>query len=543
MTTISTIPLLGLVQSFADPVNAARGASLLGYLPPWVGATGTSVADALDERVSAKRFGLRTTNTGAQNNAAMDAAIAYAIAEGGLTIHIPRGTYNFATSINFSGANGTRITGDGIDATKLQINHATADFLVCGSSSYQTIDNLTLTSSVTRTAGAMVTGGYWTRGLIERVKITNHFNGIHLTTFEECYVFKCSIVTPTGLGAAIIAGTQAAVNQGANLHIVSCFIRGNDESNFLNPCIGQYGIVIYDVGAIYCIDTDIACITDQCLLVNPLTVTSDLFFLQTYFDGTQSGDNVLLRGTGLKRRIQFTGCWFSFAGRLGPGLSTTPDRMGLNLANEGNYENIFVSGGKFLAQTGAGIFVGHINADLAIVGAVIDNVGVDTATYKCGIYVEHNVSQGKFMLINGVKFISAPGNTFDIIFATANSHDNVITGCMMPKGISYPSGANFGGCSGNSDGTTDNIASGSNLHPSPNKNFYTVTGTTNINTMDRTYPGHIMMLVFQGALTVAHSSSIKLTGGANLITVTGTTLTLMCEPAGGGGWREIARHN
>ena len=113
--------------SLIDQSDVSKGAALVAYKAAFTGAVGRTLASRLDEHVSAKDFGLATTNTGAQNVAAWNLAIAYAIAQGGLTLHIPRGTYDFNGTISFTGAHNLRVTGDGPDATKLRITHASAD--------------------------------------------------------------------------------------------------------------------------------------------------------------------------------------------------------------------------------------------------------------------------------------------------------------------------------------------------------------------------------------------------------------------------------
>lgn len=533
--------LPSFISNLANTTNVNLGSSLVGYLPPWTGAVGRTLSQRLQDRVDAADFGLKTSNTGAQNNTAIALAIAYANSIGGADIHIQRGTFNFASSIDISGVDNLRLTGDGIDATILQINSATVDFITCTSTTYyQSIDNLTLTSSVTRTAGAMFkASGMWRRGLFYRVKVEKHFDGLNFAQFEQCVVSETNIVTPTGAGTGILCGTAAASNQGANLTIIDCFLRGNDDTNSASAPVGLVALAIYDCQAVFVVNSDLGSYKNQIMVVAPQTSCENCYFVQTFFDGTQNGDNVLIQGAGAKNNFQFTGCWFNGAGKFAPGAA---DCMGVNFTNNGTYADWLFSGCRWIFQTGAGVLISTPQADFSFVGCTFDLCGDNTATFTTSVYFAQGAAQTKATLFSGCKFIPNPAATFDLIFSTTNSANNVITGCQMPKGIFYPAGATFGGCAGNSDGTPDTIDSTATLLVSPSKNYYTIAPTFgDVTGINRTFPGHIVTFVATGAFTWTNGSNLHLAGGANFVTAANSTLTLMCEPVGGG-WREISRH-
>lgn len=72
-------------------------------------------------------------------------------------------------------------------------------------------------------------------------------------------------------------------------------------------------------------------------------------------------------------------------------------------------------------------------------------------------------------------------------------------------------------------------------------NYVHITGTTTITAFGTVNAGTVMVLEFDGALTVTHNAtSLILAGGANLTTAAGTVLVLVSE--GSGNWREIARN-
>lgn len=527
------------VQQLTDQTNAAMGSALVGYKPPFTGAVGRSVSSKLQETVSAGDFGLATTNTGAQNNAAMVLAIAYAVAQGGLTLHVPRGTYNFSGTIDTSAANDFRITGDGIDATILQINDPTVDFVSVGAAIYQTIDNLTLTSSVNRTAGAMVkTTGFWRRGLLFRVKISKHYDGVNLFQFEHCTLMETNIVTPTGNGTALIVGNAAATNQGANLNLVTVFVRGNDETNPVSAAVGRRGMLVYDIEAIYAVNLDLSIFTDQVIVIEPTTQAANCFFTSCYFDATVGGDNIQVKGAGIKNRFQFTGCWFASAGRYGAGAA---NQAGVNFNDAGSYIDWKFTGCEFVGSSGPGIIATTPQVDVTVSGCSFNSCGTNTVL-PTSIYLAPTAAQTKALVVTGSKFIPFGTSTSDVNCANSNCAGNVLTGNEFLRGVSYASGASFGSVSGNSDtNTTDSIASAATLQVSPTKNFYTITGATNVGGLFRTYTGHTVTFVATGVFTWQNGGALVLAGGANFVTAAGSTITLICQPSGAV-WREISRH-
>lgn len=528
------------ITQLTNNTDPAKGAALIGYKANYTGSVGRTVADKLNETVSALDFGLATANTGAQNNTAIALAVAYAVAQGGLTLHIPRGTYSFASTIDTSGANNFRITGDGIDATILQITSGTLDFISAGgTTNYQTIDNLTLTSSVPRTAGAMFKVGFWKRGLMYRVKISKHFDGINMFSFEVCTISETNIVTPTGNGAAIKIGNPAASNQGANLTIIDCFIRGNDETVPGSTAVGRWGFYVYDIEAIFCINTDIGAVTDNCMVMEPTFATKNCYFTSVYFDATVNGDNVLLKGAGVKTNMTFNGCWFATAGRaVLPGVS---NQAGLHVINAGSYTDWNFVGCRFLATSGPGIIIETFEADFNFAGCNFNNCGANT-TLPTSVYVIPGAAQTKSAIFTGCKITPFGTSTSDFNFANTNCLGNVVTGCEMLRGVTYAGGAAFGSISGNSDAnTTDVIASAATLQVSPTKNFYTITGTTNVGGLFRTFTGHTVTFVATGAFTWQNGGALNLAGGANFVTAAGSTITLICQPSGAV-WREVSRH-
>lgn len=527
-----------LASDISNTTSSTQGAALLGYKASFVGAVGRTLASRLEDRKSAADFGLLPTNNGAQNAVAW-AKIETYTSTNPCTIHIPAGNYVFDASISFNSSN-TRLSGDGIDATILTCTFPTGDFITqTGTKFYQTIDNLTITSSVTRTSGSMFTSGFWKRGLMYRVKISKHFTGIFLPQFEQCSLVETNIVSPTGAGTALIAGTPSASNTGANLNVFDCFIRGNDETIPGSAAVGSFGYQLFDIQAIFSINTDISTFINHCCQIAPQTQIGNCYFLMTYFDNTVTGNNVDVRGTGEKISLTFTSCWFAGAGNAG---ATSPNAYGVLLENEGTYRDIVISAGRFITTSASGLYVLTPNMEVNLTGNTFINCGFHaSSTNRDAILASPAVGANRTLNIVGNLFDVSGG--FDVRLGNANATGRVnISGNSFSKGVSAPDGTYWGNVSGNIDFTKSplatNLASASTIVPTPCYNYQVVSGTTNINRIQVTYPGHQLTLRFLDALTVTDdASNLRLVG--NLITDSNTMLTLICEA--NGDWREITR--
>jgi hypothetical protein len=85
-----------------------------------------------------------------------------------------------------------------------------------------------------------------------------------------------------------------------------------------------------------------------------------------------------------------------------------------------------------------------------------------------------------------------------------------------------------------------NIASASALTPGTDGNYFHVTGTTTITSIATANAGTLLVLEFDGALTLTHNgTSLILQGAVNYTTVAGDVFTFLSE--GAGNWREVGR--
>ena len=85
------------------------------------------------------------------------------------------------------------------------------------------------------------------------------------------------------------------------------------------------------------------------------------------------------------------------------------------------------------------------------------------------------------------------------------------------------------------------IASAATLTLGADGNYFDVTGTTGITAISARPAGDVVVLQFDGALTITHNATtLALIGAANITTAAANVLTFVSE--GGGNWRQVARN-
>ena len=543
-TAAATSQVNAFKSNMADMSGTAGfGSFLMGFrTSPYGVSVGRTVQDKLDDFVNARDFGLKTTNTGAQNVTALQNAINYSTAVGGCTVHIPRGTYYFNASINLTSAHNLRLVGDGTEATILCITHPTLDFFTAtGSLLYTAFEHFTLSSSVTRTAGAMFKPGFWRRGYMHRVKISEHFDGINLPGYEQSTLSEVFIVKPSGAGVALICGVPSTVNVGANLNVLNCFMRGNDELTNNTP-IGLIAVVVYDVEALFFMNSDMANFRDRIMVVNPQTRAANCYFLQSYFDGTLLSDNVLMTGGGIKQQFQFTGCWFNGAGQFGAGAANA---YGINCIGSGEYFDINFSGCRWLSHSSTQFVTTSPFMDFTFAGCVFTNPGLRSdAAQRSSVLLSPSQQAVKWPVFSGCKFQGTPVGSYNIVLNNAAAGGGVlVNGCNFDRGIIKPPATYLGNVSGCFDPANVNpgVAAASTIVVSACTGYCIVTGSAApIVNIAPTFAGHQLTL-----RPVAASTFVKDGAGGNLrlsgnFVGSGTnTLTLVCEA--NGDWREVAR--
>lgn len=507
-------------------------ASTVTYDPAGTGAVARTVQTKLRESVSVKDFG--AVGDGATDDtAAIQSAWNAVKLAGGGSIFLPPGIYLISSAIDITGCSNTVFYGAGNDASVIKSTSTTADvFYDSGTSWWRTFRDFSIASSVTRTAGSSFNLAVERRALFDRVRITGHFNGFKLLGFEQTELRSCSITNPSGAGTAIQCGVSGAGGQGANLLVNSCFLRGNDDVT-QNAPTGNYGMLIYDVDAVFAMNTDIGGFIMNDVAISPATRSANHFFTQCFFDATKSSDGVQIGGLGVKQQISFIGCWFASAGKL---TSGNIESCGLRAYNAGSYQDLIFSGCRFYNNSGTGVLMEMPGCDFTFTGCNFLFNGATAVTNRYGLWFVPASTATQGPVVTGCKFSGGNGSADLRIDSGARKY--TVAGCAFATGVSN-AGA-LGSFSGNiDDSVAASIASQTRLTINPSQNFVNVTGTSNIAGMDATYPGHIVVLHFTGILIVIdNSQNLRLVG--NFTTAVDSTLTLYCD---GVEWREVARAN
>ena len=519
-------------------LTGPTGSSLVGYKYPDVGSFARTVESKLNHFFLASDFGLYPTNTATDNNIAFNAMMARISAlGGGVQVEFDRGTYNFTGNLDIT-ISGFRMIGQGPEITSLSINHPTNDFFKSLSGVfYQGVEDMTIVSSVTRTAGSMWRTNFWRRSYMRNVRIARFFDGCNFEGFEQSAMEKCFLVDPSGAGTTLTFGISG-VPAAANFTLYDCFLRGNNDILQDTP-VGLTGIWAFNCEAIFIINTDIGQYQGQTMRISPTTRCANIHCVQTFFDGTVNGDNLLMDGVGIKRQFQFTGCWFNGAGQVSPFAT---NKVGVNAADAGSYYDINFTGCRFFSTSAAGVLITTPQMDFNFVGCVFaDVVQNGASTIRSAIELAAtatatkavNIVGCKFMVNNGTADINANANSCVLNF-TPN-----VSGCALNKGMFKPNASLWGRVSGCTDVVNNvNLASANVMLVPPTSQYHAITGTATVNNIPPTYAGHIIVLRPLAASTyVDDASNLRLAG--NFVGNSNSQLTLVCEA--NGEWREVAR--
>lgn len=486
-------------------------------------------ANKLRDFVSVKDFGAVGDGV-TDDTAAINAAISRLQTKGGGHLYFPSGTYNVSEAIDLSAIDNLWIDGSGQDNTIIVTSHASAPVLYSNADrKYRKFSNFTISSSVTRTSGAFIDLLVERRSIIEDLKLTGWFDGINVRGFEETEIRRCKIVNPSGYGAAISAGTFGLFGSGANLHLIGCFLRGNDDIT-QNAPTGSLGLRIFDCDAVYGIDMDIGGFIDGDMSVNASVRADNFFFSQCYFDATRDGHCITVMGAGAKSRWEFSGCWIGSGGTLAGGSNSA---CGLFLADQGGYNGIQFTGCRFHLSKGSGVSQGRAGA-IQFTGCMFEGNGTGLSGNQYGFNYTPGAAVGPGPLLTGCYFT---GNTPKGVRTTTNAREVVLSGCVFDNGADITEGTAV--LVSVFDKTSNTYASAHPLPISPGHNYAIVTGTTNFSAISATYAGHNLTLKFNGVVTVVDGAG-NLHMPSNFTTAAGSTLTLICD---GAEWWEVSRSN
>ncbi len=365
------------------------------------------------------------TDFGAQGNgvtddtAAIQAAIDAAAAIGGGVVWFPPGTFPLASSLQIGARNSVTFRGSGVDATILQSTSPTAPvFFSNAQGRYRVFEDMTLSSSVTKTAGPLMYFFQEIRTIIRHVRIRNHFDGIQVDAFDTVLIDFVQINDPSGPGTAIIAGKLADTPQGAGLIINNSVLRGGDAPDGNGPNItGLVGVRILDVDAVVMFNTDMSAFRQSGMVIAPSTRSFNHHFVQSFFDATVEGPSIDVGGPGAKQQITMTGNWIASSGLLGtPSAEKARNAVGIRFRAEGTYGPWNITGGRVYNTLGRGIEVLTPSIQLALNGVQFETLGLG------------NVPGANESLFVNTAFNQPSVNVSGCTFYRSSNGPNILTG-------------------------------------------------------------------------------------------------------------------
>lgn len=457
--------------------------------------------------VNVKNFGAKGDGVTDDTNSIQSAI--NSVKESGGIVVIPAGIYLF-TTLNVTGCDYLSLQGAGVGTTILRQTNTTLDAIKCTADTWwQSFKDFTIDTNISKTSGSMFYFASGKRTTLERIDIKGWYHGINFASYENCWVSKCSITEPSGVGNGIIAGKIANTHMGANLYLTECFLRGDN--------LADIGIQVLDTDAVFATGNDIGAFNTG-VKIEPSTISDNHYFVQNWFDATHKGSCVEIGGAGVKRDITFTGCWFASAGKSGVGVGT---ENALKITGQGAYGTMQLTGCRFFNSAGSGIYIDSPYSNVVFTGCVIRECGnANTPSNNYGIYIGTS-SNDAFVKYTGGSIQSAGDNVFTTASSRGFSFDSVT---MFGKITNNGTARSFAGCTSVSSNT---IPSATSLIISPTKKVYYVTGTTNIISINKTYDGHMVTFKFNDILVVATQNNIHLNG--DFTTKNGSTLTVVYD--------------
>ncbi|KAB7767575.1 MULTISPECIES: glycosyl hydrolase family 28-related protein [Xanthomonas] len=461
---------------------------------------------------------------------AFNRAIAHFSDLGGGKLYVPSGEYDVSGPIDISGVDNLWIDGFGQDNTLVRTTSATADLFYSNADrKYRKFSNFTVGSTVSKTAGAMFRFSMERRSIIMDVKVANWFNGLNFLGFEEVELQRVKIVNPSGAGTALLLGTKGTSGSGANMHVIGCFLRGNDDIAQSAP-VALWGIQTHDIDALYMLDTDVGGFVNGDLLADAEVRAANFYLTSCFFDATRNSNCVTLTGAGTKQQWSFVGCWFASAGKLQGG---SQDACGLFMDDMGSYSGIQFTGCRFFSNAAAGVYQA-CTGSVQFVGCSFQSNGAPTANYRYGYMYSPSAAASPGPLLTGCRF---DGNSPKAVFLGGLAREVSMSGNVIDNGMDFTSGTLS--YAHGFDATSHTVASATTITVQPFHCYVVVTGTSNIGGITATFAGHQLTLKFNDVLTVIDNSQ-NLRLASNFTVAANSTLTLVCD---GAEWQEVSRSN
>lgn len=439
-------------------------------------------------------------------------------------VFIPAGTFNVSAAVTANKSD-VHVLGAGLGATIIKTTAAGINAFELGDGTttrdHISIRNLSIDTTVTKTAGYAVLSDKVNRLVLEDVFINSHFGGVHLKNTASViqYLNRVHIrelVAATGIGILLEHGNDAYL------------------SNILIDTAGSEplaGIQIRESGGVWIDNCDILN-SGIGLLIDPQSgkTVQWLFVTNSAFDNNDlDGIRIAPASGGTIEGLNFTGNWTSWNGQQGVNINPSGTGDGVRFVNHRSFNN---------TQHGVQLTGGINNSFDAC--DISGNSPASSGTYH-GITVSGGVS--RFAIRDcRIGQMAGLGNTQGRgIIVNAGASDNyVIQGNDLTLNVTE--GINDGGTGtdkivkDNLTGDSLDVASAATVTLPAHSDFFNITGTDNITSVVASWKQRRVTLKFAGILTFTDGSNLKLAG--NLVTTADDTITLVCD---GTDWYEVAR--
>lgn len=368
----------------------------------------------------------------------VQAAIDVAEAAGGGTVIIPKGHWDFSAAVTVK-SDAIHIKGEGEGATVIDLTVAGIDGFDFGDASvgkyyYNSIEDLTITSSVTKTAGSAIDIDAVCWFTVEDVFIEKQFKSIRLhndgtdaTLPFRLYINRAtirSVKASTGIGISIedflaavyISNTEI---QGAGTGANRCAVGLDFHGETLSGAGG--GVVLYNVDTTYCV---------QGLGIHPDAGEHSTWFWITNcaFDSGYIG--AYIHSAGIVEQIFFDDTWFCANSQQG---------LVMDVTGAGTIQTVRVSGSRACSNGKTGILVTDGNnidiTNCLVSGNSNPSYTGPSATYH-GINIDNDVNN--FTLTNnrclydgGYQWSNSQG--YGIYISGTNHNHYSITGNSLTR--------------------------------------------------------------------------------------------------------------
>jgi hypothetical protein len=506
-------------------------------------ATGSTTARTLANRfadvVNVKDFGAVGDGV-ADDTVAIQAAINSIGSKGGL-VYFPAGTYLVSSTITIS-KDKTYLQGQGNNSIITRNTDYGNTFVFTGNTTTGLnlfdvgISDIKITSTALTTSGAHIYAeGAW-RMTINNIYLQDgfigfDFKGLVASNINNIYVVFTSLYAGSASGRKYMtfrnAGAAFAKKSSGDVFVNNFNLRGNTSNQ-----ITEYGLEVISGDGLWFENGHIGNTTTANIHINANTAEMlNLLFFSNVMSDEGTVYSLLFDGNVplVYNLVQFSNCTFKSGG------SPSFCEFGIVFAPNATVQNVLFTGcnitefGKTAVTTS---------------GANHQNIYFD----NCNVFTNGSDTTATFPgynLLAGSRYISIIGGRssgLDQSYGVqlAGSHTNIVidsvdlTGNATDSINGYQSTVNVSNCLIQGPIT---VASASTITPPLGENIQYVTGTTNINNIQPSNVGRIIVLNFQGILTVNDGvGNIKLNG--NFTSSVDDTLTLVYN---GAEWVEIAR--